>query len=333
MKTVIIVQARMGSTRLPNKVMKKIVGVPTIGIILKRLKKIKKANKVIVATSNKKENLPLLEYLKKIKASYFCGKEDDVLNRFYQVASKYKAKIIVRITADCPLVDVKIVDEFIKKFKKNKPDYLSNCAPWTYPDGLDVEVFSYELLKKVERKATKSQREEGGVILRYLRDNPNSINSINITCPIKKLPKYRLCVDEEIELRLWSNDKNMELYVDANLDIGVFGNSPMTSGSITVENAPAVPVNFFLSQNYPNPFNPETTIEYVLPENGMVTLQVFDITGRIVSTLVNDYQESGYYNIIWNSKDDRDNIVSAGVYIYTIQTDKSTLTRKMVLMK
>ena len=99
-------------------------------------------------------------------------------------------------------MDVKIVDEFIKKFKKHKPDYLSNCAPWTYPDGLDVEVFSYELLKKAERKATKFQRGEGGVIIRYLIDNPNSINSINITCPIKKLPKYRLCVDEEIDLHL-----------------------------------------------------------------------------------------------------------------------------------
>ena len=192
----------MGSTRLPGKVMKKIVGVPTIGIILKRLKKTKEASKVIVATSSNKENLPLLEYLKKIKTSYFCGREDDVLNRFYKAASKYKAEIIVRITADCPLVDVKIVDEFIKKFKKNKPDYLSNCAPWTYPDGLDVEVFSYELLKKVERKATKFQRGEDGVIICYLRDNPNLINSINITCPIKKLPKYRLCVDEEIDLHL-----------------------------------------------------------------------------------------------------------------------------------
>ena len=200
MKTVIIIQARMGSTRLPGKVMKKIVGIPTIGIILKRLKKSKEAEEVIVATSKNKENKKLLEYLKKIKASYFCGSENDVLNRFYKTASKHKAKIIVRITADCPLVDIKIVDDFIKKFKKNKPDYLSNCLPWTYPDGLDVEVFSYELLKKVEKRATKSQRKDGGVIISYLRDNPNSINSVNIPCPIKKLPKYRLTVDEEVDL-------------------------------------------------------------------------------------------------------------------------------------
>ena len=202
MKTVIIVQARMGSTRLPGKVLKKIVGIPAIGIILKRLKKSKEAKEVIVATSNNRENKTLIEYLKKIGANYFCGSEDDVVDRFYKAATKYKAKIIVRITGDCPLVDVQIVDDFIKKFKKNKPEYLSNCLPWTYPEGLDVEVFSYELLKKVYKKAAKSQRRGGGVIISYLRDNPDSINSINITCPIKKLPKYRLCVDEEVDLLL-----------------------------------------------------------------------------------------------------------------------------------
>ena len=110
MKTVIIVQAHMRSTRLPGKVMKKIAGTPVIGIILKRLKKTKVANKVIVATSKNKENEILLKYLKKIKASYFCGSDNDVVNRFYKAANKHKAKIIVRITADCPLVDPKIVD-------------------------------------------------------------------------------------------------------------------------------------------------------------------------------------------------------------------------------
>ena len=202
MKTVIIVQAQMGSTRLPNKVMKKIVGIPIIGIILKRLKKSKLADKVVVATSKSKKNTELIKYLKKIKANYFCGDENDVINRFYKTAKKYKAKVIVRITADCPLVDVNIVDNFIKKFKYNKTDYLSNCLPWTYPDGLDVEVFSYELLKRVETNATESHRKDGGVIIEYLKDNLKSINSINIKCPFKKIPNYRLTVDEEIDLQL-----------------------------------------------------------------------------------------------------------------------------------
>ena len=202
MKTVIIVQAKMGSTRLSEKIMKKIVGIPMIGIILKRLKKTKEADEIVVATSKKSENKVLLKYLKKSKVNYFCGSENDVVDRFYRAANKHKAKVIVRITADCPLVDVKIVDEFIRKFKKQKPDYLSNCSPWTYPDGLDVEVFSYDLLKKAQRKATKTQKHDGSVVLFYVKDNPNSIKSINIRCPIKKLPRYRLTVDEEVDLRL-----------------------------------------------------------------------------------------------------------------------------------
>ncbi len=138
---------------------------------------------------------------------------------------------------------------------------------------------------------------------------------------------------ETIELRLWSNDMNMELFVNANLDNTEFGNSPLTSGSITVENTPAEPEDFLLGQNYPNPFNPETTIEYVIPEDGFVSLLVIDITGRVITTLANDYQESGYYNIQWNGTDERGNTVSAGVYMYILQTENTTLTRKMVLMK
>ena len=192
----------MGSERLPGKVMKKIVGIPAIEIILKRLQKTKEANKIIVATSKDISNKVLIRHLKKIKTSYFCGSEKDVLNRFYKAATKYKAKIIVRITADCPLVDVNIVDSFIKKFKKTKVDYLSNCMPWTYPDGLDVEVFSYELLKKIEKKATKIHRKSGGVLINYLKDNKDSIKIINVVCPIKKLPRYRLTIDEKIDLQL-----------------------------------------------------------------------------------------------------------------------------------
>ena len=97
---------------------------------------------------------------------------------------------------------LKLSMNLLENLKKSKTDYLSNCLPWTYPDGLDVEVFSYDLLKKVEKKANKSQRKSGGVIISYLRDNRPSINSINITCPIKKLPRYRLTVDEEIDLQL-----------------------------------------------------------------------------------------------------------------------------------
>ena len=204
MKTVIIVQARMGSSRLPGKVMKMINGRPMIELIVKRLKKSKEADEVVVATSGEPENKVLIEHLKKIKAKVFIGKENDVLDRFYRAAKKFNSKIIVRITADCPVVDPGIVDDFIRQFKNKKPDYLSNCLPWTFPDGLDTEVFSFELLKKIQKKAKLKHRISGGVLISYLKDKDNykKIKKIDIKCPIKNLPTYRLCVDEEIDLKL-----------------------------------------------------------------------------------------------------------------------------------
>ena len=201
MKTTIIIQARMGSTRLPGKVMKKIGGTPIINLIIKRLKRAKLVDDIVVATSKKKENQTLINYLKKNKINLFCGSENDVLSRFYGAATKNKSKIIVRITADCPFADPKIVDEFISKFKKNKVDYLSNNNPWTYPDGMDVEVFSYDLLKKANKFGKKKNRLNGGVLVSFLKDN-NDYKIKNIICPIKNITKYRLTIDEEIDYKL-----------------------------------------------------------------------------------------------------------------------------------
>ena len=204
MKTAIIIQARMNSTRLPGKVMKLVKGMPIIELIVKRLKKSKEVDEIIVATSNQTENKTLIDFLKKKNIKTFIGKEKDVLNRFYQAAKKFKVDTIVRITADCALVDVELVDNFIRKFKKKKPDYLSNCSPWTFPDGLDIEVFSFEVLEKIEKRAKLKHRESGGVLISYLQDKDNSknIKKINIKCHDKKLFKYRLCVDEEVDLIL-----------------------------------------------------------------------------------------------------------------------------------
>ena len=158
----------------------------------------------MVATSRELENKALIEHLKKIKTKVFIGEENDVLDRFYRAAKKFKADIIVRITADCPFVDAGLIDDFIKRFKNKKPDYLANCLPWTFPDGLDTEVFSFKLLEKIARKAKLKHRISGGVLISYLKDNDNykKIKKINIPFPIKNLPKYRLCVDEEIDLKL-----------------------------------------------------------------------------------------------------------------------------------
>ena len=169
MKTTIIIQARMASSRFPGKILKKIQNNTIIELIVKRLKKAKLANDIVVATSNNKENKPLIEHLKKKKIKFFCGSEKDALSRFYLVAKKNKSKIIVRITGDCPLADPNIVDEFILDYKKNNFDYLSNANPWTYPDGLDVEVFKRQLILDAQSECTNSFDREH--VTTWIRNN------------------------------------------------------------------------------------------------------------------------------------------------------------------
>ena len=201
MKTAVIVQARLGSARLPRKVLKKINGKTLIEIIYFRLSKTKLVDQIIFSIPNTKENNELETFLKKKKISYFRGNEKDVLSRYHQTAKKFKIDNIVRITGDCPLVDYKIVDEFIKVFLKEKKDYVSNCNPWTYPDGLDVEVFSSKLLSYAQKKAKKHHRLNGGVLISFLKENKN-FDILNIKCPIQHASKYRLTVDEEVDFIL-----------------------------------------------------------------------------------------------------------------------------------
>ena len=156
MKIVAIVQARMGSTRLPNKVMKLIGGVPMIELLLSRLSKAKELGQIIVATSVDESNQPLVTHVEKSGFACEQGSENDVLNRFLKVARKHKADVIVRITGDCPLVDSELVDEVIRGFKSTDVDYFSNTNPPTYPDGLDIEVFTLKALEQAHRETNKA---------------------------------------------------------------------------------------------------------------------------------------------------------------------------------
>lgn len=156
MKVVTIVQARMGSTRLPNKVMRSIVGLPMIELLLKRLSKAKEVDQIVVATSIDPRNEPLVERVKQLGYACEQGSEKDVLSRYLQAAEAHHADVIVRITGDCPLVDPELVDTVISAFKANPVDYFSNVSPATYPDGLDIEVFT---LKALQRSAQESDSE------------------------------------------------------------------------------------------------------------------------------------------------------------------------------
>ena len=169
MNVVAIVQARMGSTRMPNKVMKEINGIPIIELLLKRLHRSKEVNKIVIATSTNNNNDILVKHIKSLGYSCMQGSEDDVLERYAIAASKYKADIIVRITGDCPLIDPILVDHCVKGFKENNVDYFSNNHPETFPDGLDVEVFSISALKSALNESNSQHDHEH--VTPYIRNS------------------------------------------------------------------------------------------------------------------------------------------------------------------
>lgn len=156
MKIIAIVQARMGSTRLPNKVMKKINGVPMIELLLNRLSQSKELDQVLVATSIDAKNNLLVKHVRAL--GYVCeqGSEDDVLERYVKAAKAHQADVVVRITGDCPLVDPELVDECIRRFRRDHVDYFSNTNPPSYPDGLDIEVVALAALEQAMCESNKA---------------------------------------------------------------------------------------------------------------------------------------------------------------------------------
>ena len=198
MKIVALVQARMGSTRLPNKVMKPICGIPLIELLLARLSKAKELDQIVVVTSVDECNTPLVDHV--CKLGYACeqGSENDVLERYVNAARKYGADIVVRITGDCPLVDSSLVDEVIRQFKAKSVDYFSNINPPTYPDGLDVEVFTFSALEISARDAESDFDREH--VTPYLKNH-------------KQFSKEVMSNHEDLSYLRWTVDELEDLQV------------------------------------------------------------------------------------------------------------------------
>jgi len=194
-----MIQARMGSTRFPGKMIADLIGKPVIWHVLKQVKKSEFVDKVILATSNKAADNILESEVKKEDVVVFRGSENDVLDRFYHCAKKFGATTIVRITGDCPLIDPEIIDNVIRLFIDNNCDYVSNTNPPTFPDGMDVEVFSFDALEKAWLNAKlKSEREH---VTPYMRKYDNLFKIKNFENK-RDLSKYRLTLDEKEDLIL-----------------------------------------------------------------------------------------------------------------------------------
>lgn len=153
-KITAIVQARMTSTRLPQKVLKDLAGKPVISQVFNQLSYSKLLSGIVLATSTDISDDPLEKWAIENGYNIFRGDLNNVLKRFYDAAISLNAELIVRITADCPLIDPEVVDKVIEKFINGDYDYLSNANPPTFPDGLDTEIFSFESLKKAYDNAT-----------------------------------------------------------------------------------------------------------------------------------------------------------------------------------
>lgn len=167
---VCIVQARMGSTRLPQKVAKPILGKPMLVHQIERVKQARRIDKIVIATTVKGEDDIVARMAQEAGAECFRGSESDVLDRYYQAAKKASADIVIRITGDCPLSDPRVIDETIDYFLKNKKDIDYTSKPTNYPEGLDMEIFPFGVLERAWNEATKpSEREH---VTPYIYNHP-----------------------------------------------------------------------------------------------------------------------------------------------------------------
>jgi glutamate-1-semialdehyde 2,1-aminomutase len=201
MKIVALVQARMSSTRLPGKVLKSIVGKPMIELLLTRLSQSGELDEIMVAASEEVQNDKLQSIVESLDYRCTRGSEKDVLNRFYESAKYVGADVIVRITGDCPLVDSELVDECINSYKNANVDYFSNVDPASYPDGLDIEVMSFESIERANNEADSDFDREH--VTSYIR-NSDSFSRSSIQY-IEDLSNQRWSVDEPEDLAVVTN--------------------------------------------------------------------------------------------------------------------------------
>lgn len=176
MKVVCLVQARVGSTRLPGKILKEICGKTILHHEIDRLKKCKEIDEIVIATTDKEDDDKIVNEAKKLSVKYFRGSENDVLSRFYYAAKENNADIIVRVTSDCPCIDFEILDKmliyFKDKYKEKQIDYLSNTINRTYPRGYDIEIFTFSALEKSYINAKKEYEREH--VTPYIYDKTNN---------------------------------------------------------------------------------------------------------------------------------------------------------------
>lgn len=193
-----IVQARMSSTRLPRKTLAIIAGKPMLAHVIERLKGARLLQGIVVATTTNQADDAIAERAEKLRVYVFRGSEDDVLDRYYQAFRKYPADVVVRVSSDCALADPHVVDRVVSHYLRGNYDYVSNILKRTYPDGLDVEVFSFKALEKAWQETKwASEREH---VTSYIFKNPDKFKLANVENEVN-LSHFRWTVDWKEDLK------------------------------------------------------------------------------------------------------------------------------------
>jgi len=196
-----IIQARMGSTRLPGKVLKEIKGKKIIDYVIERTLLSENINDVIIATTRKEKDDVLEKYAVEKNIKFYRGNEHNVLSRYYHSAKKFNTDVIVRITSDCPLIDPGIIDQIITTHLNSKVDYTTNKQKRTYPRGFDVEVFNFKTLEIAYKNAEKDYEKEH--VTPYIRERCEKFKLKNVEAEGKlNRPDIRITVDTKEDYQL-----------------------------------------------------------------------------------------------------------------------------------
>jgi spore coat polysaccharide biosynthesis protein SpsF len=199
MNTLAIIQARIGSTRLPGKVLVDLGGATVLARVVHRLERSQQITKMVVATTSVPADEVIVSECERLQVSCFRGSEDDVLDRYYQAARSYTADAVLRITSDCPLIDPELVDETVRVFRNEHADYASNVSPRTYPRGLDAEVMTSSALERAWREAREPYEREH--VTPYLYEHPKSFRLASVRGDVD-YSHYRWTLDTPGDLEL-----------------------------------------------------------------------------------------------------------------------------------
>lgn len=198
-RTVAIIQARMGSTRLPGKVLKGIGGKSMLEHVVARTERAETLDEIVVATTTEPEDEAIVSVAGELEVPVFRGRQQDVLDRYYHAARKYDADVIVRITSDCPLTDPSITDRAVRAFKEHAPDYASTSLEQrVYPRGIGAEVMTFEALQEAWEQADESY--ERSHVTAYIYQHPERFQLLRVPSQHGDYSHHRWTVDTPDDL-------------------------------------------------------------------------------------------------------------------------------------